>query len=90
MLTLLSGGPESHDGTISVGHVVTLRIDGGETTTYILVNESGGQELSGKTTLSRETPVGSALIGRRVGDRVALDLGEERITIEVVHCAAFA
>jgi transcription elongation GreA/GreB family factor len=90
MIDLLSEGPASQDGAISVGHVVTIRIDGGETKTYILVNESGGQELSGKTTLSSGTPVGNALIGRRVGEVVPVGVGEEQITIEVVNCAVLA
>jgi transcription elongation GreA/GreB family factor len=90
MIDLLSEGPESQDGTISIGHVVTIRIDGGEAQTYILVNESGGQELSGKTTLSSGTPVGHALIGRQVGEVVAIEVGEEHLTIEVVNCGVFA
>jgi transcription elongation GreA/GreB family factor len=81
---LLSEGPTLQDDIISVGHIVTIRIDGGETTTYILVNEGGGHELSGKTTLSSGTPVGNTLIGRRIGETVSVDVGEEQITIEIV------
>jgi transcription elongation GreA/GreB family factor len=90
MIALLSDKTASQDDSISVGRVVTLRIDGGETKTYILVNESGGQELSGKTTLSSGTPVGHALIGRHVGEVVPVEVGEEQITIEVVKCNALA
>jgi transcription elongation GreA/GreB family factor len=84
MNSLLSDGPGSQDGTISIGHVVTIRIDGGETKTYVLVNERGGQELSGKTTLSSQTPVGNTLIGRHGGETVSVGVGEERITIEIM------
>lgn len=84
IIDLLSKGPTLQDDTISVGHIVTIRIDGGETTTYILVNEDGGHELSEKTTLSSGTPVGSALIGRRIGETVSVDVGEEQITIEIM------
>jgi len=85
-----SDGPGSQDGTISVGHVVTVRIDGGETKTYVLVNERGGQELSAKTTLSSQTPVGNALIGRRVGEVVSVGIGKKQILIEVVNCVVLA
>jgi len=90
MNTLLSDGPGSQDGTISVGHVVTIRIDGGETKTYVLVNERGGQELSAKTTLSSQTPVGNALIGRRVGEVVSVGIDKKQILIEVVNCVVLA
>jgi transcription elongation GreA/GreB family factor len=90
MNALLSDGPEAQDGTISIGHVVTIRIDGGETKTYILVHESGGQELSGKTTLSIRTPVGSALIGRRVNEVIPVEVGEKQLMVEVVNCDVLA
>ena len=86
MNALLSERPETQDGTISIGHVVTIRIDGGETKTYVLVHESGGQKLSGKTTLSSGTPVGNALIGRRVSEVVPVKVGEEQLTISIVNC----
>jgi transcription elongation factor GreA len=90
MVDFLSERPASQDGTISIGHVVTIRIDGSEAKTYILVNQNGGQELSGKTTLSSGTPVGRALIGRRVGEVVSVDVGEEQIAIEIVNCTVLA
>lgn len=90
MIDLLSEGPESQDGTISIGHVVTIRIDGGEAQTYILVNESGGQELSGKTMLSSGTPVGNALIGRHVNEMFPVEVGEDHIMIEIVKNDVFS
>ena len=86
MNALLSERPETQDGTISIGHVVTIRIDGGEAKTYVLVHESGGQKLFGKTTLNIGTPVGHALIGSHVRDVIPVDIGNEQITIEVVKC----
>ena len=90
MNTLLSEGPVSQDGTISIGCVVTLRIDGGQAKTYVLVNEHGGQELSGKTTLSSQTPVGNALIGRRAHEVFPVKVGEDQITIEIVKSDVLA
>jgi transcription elongation GreA/GreB family factor len=86
MNALLSERPETPDGTISIGYVVTIRIDGGETKTYVLVHESGGQKLSGKTTLSIGTPVGNALIGRHVREVIPVDIDDEQIMVEVVDC----
>ena len=90
MSTLLSKGPVSQDGTISIGYVVTIRIDGGQAKTYVLVNEYGGQELSGKTTLSSQTPVGNALIGRRAHEVFPVKVGEDQITIEIVKSDVLA
>jgi len=90
MNTLLSDGPGSQDGTISIGHVVTIRIDSGETKTYVLVNEHGGQELSGKTMLSSQTPVGTALLGRRIGETVSVGVGQEQLTIKIVAVGVLA
>jgi transcription elongation GreA/GreB family factor len=90
MNILLSEGPVSQDGTISIGYVVTIRIDGGQAKTYILVHESGGQKLSGKTTLSIGTPVGRALIGRHVNDVFPVEVGEDQIIIEIVASDVFA
>jgi transcription elongation GreA/GreB family factor len=77
MSTLLSERPVSQDGTISIGYVVTIRID-------------GGQELSGKTTLSSQTPVGNALLGKRANDVFPVEAGEDQITIEIVKSDVLA
>lgn len=90
MNALLENGPTSPDDVIAVGHVVTIRIDDGDPQTYVLVNESGGHELSGKTTLSSGTPVGSALIGQRVGASIAVEVGDAQLTIEIVACESLA
>ena len=90
MNALLTERSETQDDAISIGHVVTIRIDGGETKTYILVHESGGQELSDKTTLSIGTPVGNALIGRNVNETFPLEVGEDHFTVEIVKNSVLA
>lgn len=90
MTDLLSVESASQDDTISIGHVITIRINQAEPNTFVLVKKAGGQVLSGKTTLSSKTPVGNALIGRHIHDEISVDIGEERRTIEVLNCEAFA
>lgn len=90
MIGFIAERPATQDGTISIGQVVTIRLDGGATKTFMLVNEGGGQELPGKTTLSSGTPVGSALIGRRVGETVSVDVEGDQFTVEVVSCGVQA
>ena len=88
MIGFLADEPEPSGGLIALGQVVTIRIDGGEPKTFMLVSESGGQELAGKTTLSSGTPVCAALIGRRAGETVSVAVGSEQITLEIVNCEA--
>ncbi len=57
---------DPNDDTIGLGSVVTLRGDDGEQETWTLVRPEEANTLDG--TISTESPVGSALVGRRVGD----------------------
>ena len=58
--------PGTGDGSIGLGSQVTLRSDDGETESWILVRPEEANTLDG--TISTESPVGRALVGRRVGD----------------------
>lgn len=72
------------DGSVRLGSTVTVADEFGETD-YIIVGPAEADPGSGR--LSHESPVGSALIGRRAGDRVAVQApgGERTITVTKVH-----
>ncbi len=54
------------DEVVGLGSTVTLRSDDGEEETWILVSPQEANTLDG--TISTESPVGHALIGRRAGE----------------------
>jgi transcription elongation factor GreA len=53
------------------GRRVTLEEDDGATTTYALVNPGDGDPRNGF--VSVDSPVGSALLGRRIGEVVTIE-----------------
>lgn len=58
--------PDTHSETADLGSTVTLRSDDGEEETWVLVSPEEANTLDG--TISTESPVGRALLGRRAGD----------------------
>ena len=80
---------------VGPGTLVTLRLTGGETSadededeTY-LVALSAEERAPGVRTVTSESPLGSALLGRRVGDRVTYEAPGGRFTYQVVRCEPF-
>lgn len=54
------------DGTIGLGSEVTLRAEDGEVETWVLVSPQEANTVNGR--ISTDSPVGQALLGRRIGD----------------------
>jgi len=77
------GAPEVEDGVASVGRVVTVEFDDGEQERFLLglrVEEAP----EGAEVLSPSSPLGGAVIGKRVGDDVTYTLGNGRsITVTI-------
>jgi transcription elongation factor GreA len=71
--------------TIGLGSKVTLRSDDGEEETWILVSPQEANTLDG--TISTQSPVGEALIGRRVGDSATVRTPSGAIVYTVVAVA---
>ena len=71
--------------TIGLGSKVTLRSDDGEEETWILVSPQEANSLDG--TISTQSPVGEALIGRRVGDSATVRTPSGSIVYTVVAVA---
>ena len=58
------------DNSVAVGCKVTVRVDGGEQSFHI-VGAMGADPLKSK--ISHESPLGSCLVGKKVGDKIEVD-----------------
>lgn len=67
--------------TVSVGSTVELKCDG-KTVTYILVGPVEADPLEGK--ISNESPIGIALMGKKVGENVAITTPKGEVIYEIV------
>lgn len=76
---------EGGEETIGLGSKVTLRSDDGEEESWILVSPQEANTLDG--TISTQSPVGEALIGRRVGDSATVRTPSGAIVYTVVAVA---
>ncbi len=70
--------------TIEVGHVVTLQIGESTPSDYVLVKDFGGRPVGSVKTLSTQSPIGSALIGRSPGETVTVETPGGVRTIKIV------
>ena len=72
---------------VAVGVLVTLRFEGDDETETFLFG--GAEERHERhTTLSRQSPIGAAVEGRRAGERVTVSLGGRETSVEVVGLEA--
>jgi len=56
---------------VSVGAEVTVQAEGEEPETYVIVGAAEADPRNGR--ISNESPLGRALVGRKVGDKVKVD-----------------
>lgn len=75
---------EDGEDTVGLGSTVTLRTDDGETETWIVVAPEEATTLDGS--ISTESPVGRALVGRRAGESTVVQtpVGEIVYTLVAV------
>ncbi len=74
---------EPSDGVIKLGSKVTVRVEGeDEEETYVIVGSAEADPFSGR--ISNESPVGSALMGRSVGDTVEVETPGGRLKMEII------
>ncbi len=78
----------SHDpkaGLVDFGSTVTVKPADGPKKTYVLVGSAEAKPLEGK--ISNESPVGQALLGHKVGDKVEVDTpsGVTKMAITMVR-----
>src|SRR3989344_1347139 len=71
----------SDTGTVQLGNKVTIEINGGEKSYRIL----GSSETDPKQgVVSYSSPMGTALMGRAVGDRVKIKLADKEMECRIV------
>lgn len=81
LLTMATVTPARHDGIIGFGNTVALEKDGKEIT-YLLVSKYESDPLKKK--LSVESPLGMALMGKKVGNTIAIQAPAGTMTYSVV------
>ena len=74
--------PNKKTDIARVGHTVTIECNGKQKTYQILGSSETKPE---KGIISHNSPIGSALIGRRVGDVVKIKVGEKEVEYRVIR-----
>ena len=72
------GAPEVPDGEAHIGRVVTVQFAPGDEETYLIASPDE-REHTHHSVLSPTSPLGEALIGRRVGDDVSYKLPNGKV-----------
>lgn len=77
------GAPEVEDGVAAVGRVVTVEFDDGEQEVFLLGSREEVAH-SEREVLSPSSPLGAAVIGKRIGEDVSYALANGRtITVTI-------
>ena len=74
----------THKQTIDLGSTVELKT-GGKKSTYTVVGPVEANPLEGK--ISNESPLGMALYGKKVGEKIAIDTPKGSIAYDIVSIA---
>ncbi|MBL0386490.1 transcription elongation factor GreA [Tumebacillus sp. ITR2] len=79
--------PGSEDrSSVSIGVTVKLKeVPDGDVETYQIVGTTESDPLDGK--ISNESPLGSSLIGRQVGDRITVNTPGGQLEFEIIEIA---
>lgn len=76
--------PETLSGdTVCFGATVKLKYENGTIKQWMIVGEGEGDINSGS--ISWNSPMAKALIGKKVGDHVIIDLPENEIKVEIIE-----
>ncbi len=70
------------DGAVGIGNRVTVIEDGGDREVFVLVGSKEANPREGK--ISHESPIGRALMGKRVGDRAQAETPGGAIVFEIL------
>lgn len=73
--------PNKNSSTVQLGSSVTVEGDGREKT-YLILGSSETDPTKG--IISRNSPIGAALIGRRLGDRIKIKLADRKIEYKII------
>jgi transcription elongation factor GreA len=76
---IIQAGQDSD--TVEIGHLVTLEVNGKEKIYQILGSEETNPTAG---VISRNSPLGSALIGRKIGDLIEINLPDKIIKYKII------
>ncbi|MBI4297820.1 MAG: transcription elongation factor GreA [Chloroflexi bacterium] len=79
---VLISSEEAHPPFVTLGSKVTVRPQGGKEQHYIIVGSAEASPGDGK--ISNESPVGRSLLGRRVGDEIAVMVPAGPVVMTIV------
>lgn len=79
--TIIDGNADGPADAVRVGVQVTVESTGEPDETYTIVGAAEANPREGK--ISHESPLGAALLGRKVGDRVSIDAPAGKLTFRI-------
>jgi transcription elongation factor GreA len=82
-LTIVEAGQESVD-TVEIGRLVTIEFDDGDEDTLLILDTRGGVSVGDFQTLSPQSPVGCAILGKRVGETISVELPSGEMPVRIV------
>lgn len=72
---------EKDNGVVRIGSKVTVRVDSGEETFYIV----GAQEANPlENKISHESPIGASLVGKKVGESLEVEAPLGKVTYKII------
>ncbi|NUM25245.1 MAG: GreA/GreB family elongation factor [Candidatus Buchananbacteria bacterium] len=74
--------PGNDSTSVQIGHTVTVKING-EQVTYLILGSAETNPAQG--VISHNSPIGSAIMGHRVGDTVTIKAKDKLITCTIVN-----
>jgi len=73
--------PQTDTERVRLGHYVTVEI-GGKIRTYLILGSS--ETNPGEGVISHNSPIGSALIGKKVGEKVKVSLANREVEYKII------
>lgn len=74
---------KGHSGVVELGSKVTVINQAGEMEHYLIVGSAEASPSEGK--ISNESPIGHAIIGKKVGDKVEVEIPAGKIKLTLVE-----
>ena len=74
-------GKDKKNGVVTIGSEVTAQEDGEAPETFTIVGAAEANTREGR--ISNESPLGRALLGRKVGDKVKVDAPSGQLTFRI-------
>ena len=74
---------DAKSSSVKIGSKVTVKLEDGTKENYAIVGSAEASPGEGK--ISNESPMGSALLKRKVGDTVAFEAPSGRLTLKIVE-----